>query len=66
MTSATAPSLTRVTSFLDHPDARELADQLDGELAGSYGGPTTGRDTVVPADLAVTACSCSATSTTSR
>ena len=36
----------------DHPDARKLADQLDGELASIYGGPTTGRGTAVPADLA--------------
>ncbi|MGH3837038.1 MAG: hypothetical protein ACRDSF_15270 [Pseudonocardiaceae bacterium] len=52
MTSATARSLTLVASSLDHPDARTLAGQLDGELASIYGGPTTGRDTALPADLA--------------
>jgi GNAT superfamily N-acetyltransferase len=51
MTSATTPSLTLVHSFLDHPDARKLADQLDGELASIYGGPNTGRDTAVPPNL---------------
>lgn len=51
MTSATTPSLTLVVSSLDHPDARTLADQ--GELASIYGGgPTTGRDTALPANLA--------------
>lgn len=30
--------MTLVTSPLDHPDARKLADQLDGELANIYGG----------------------------
>ncbi|MGH3694950.1 MAG: hypothetical protein ACRDRX_13350 [Pseudonocardiaceae bacterium] len=52
MTSATAPSLTLVTSSPDHPNARTLAGQLDGELANIYGGPHTGRDTAVPTDLA--------------
>lgn len=52
MTSATASSLTLVTSSLGHPDACALVDQLDGELASIYGGPNTGRDTAVPADLA--------------
>jgi hypothetical protein len=36
--------LTLIVSFLDHPDARNLADQLDGELASIYGGLTIGRD----------------------
>jgi hypothetical protein len=31
------PSRTVVSSSLDHPDARNLADQLDGELASIYG-----------------------------
>ncbi|HWR46585.1 MAG TPA: hypothetical protein VN327_03035, partial [Pseudonocardiaceae bacterium] len=52
MISATAPALTLVLSSLDHPDARTLADQLDGELASIYGGPTTGRDTALPVDFA--------------
>ncbi len=34
MTNATSPALTLVTASFDHPDARKLADQLDGELAG--------------------------------
>jgi hypothetical protein len=52
MTGAvSSPSLALGFSSLDHPDARTLADQLDGELANIYGGPTTGRDTAVLADL---------------
>jgi hypothetical protein len=44
MTSAAVSSRTLVPSSLDHPDARNLGDQLDGELASIYGGLTTGRD----------------------
>ncbi len=53
MISAIAPSLPLVLSSLDYPDARTLADQLDGELASIYGGPTTGRDIALSVDFAV-------------
>lgn len=46
------PHRLSLSPLSTHPDARTLAGQLDGGLAGIYGGPTTGRDTAVPADLA--------------